>query len=152
MGCLEDKNDSIASASWRSSWRSCFHSPPATRADGSRVPEPYYNEIEEEHYPDPPQDFCGGILADNRGAGKTLAMIALIAHDQSTLAEVDTPGASPGVSPRATLVVIPAPGKSHPSRAAEILLTDSPVKRIWAEQLFKYLNFVSPSTAGITVR
>jgi SNF2 family DNA or RNA helicase len=49
-----------------------------------------------------PPDFRGGILADSMGCGKTLSMIALIAHDGiMTTREIDLS------KEKTTLVVVP---------------------------------------------
>ncbi|KAF4957354.1 hypothetical protein FSARC_11329 [Fusarium sarcochroum] len=49
-----------------------------------------------------PPDFRGGILADSMGSGKTLSMIALIAHDRVLVA--NRPGI---VNTNTTLVIVP---------------------------------------------
>ncbi|KAF4457142.1 DNA repair protein rad5 [Fusarium austroafricanum] len=51
-----------------------------------------------------PPDFRGGIIADNMGSGKTLSMIALIAHDRILFART-----SAVAKWRPTIVIVPPP-------------------------------------------
>jgi hypothetical protein len=52
-----------------------------TAAGQSREVGSYMNEVTQEFHREPPPDFRGGMIADTMGSGKSLAMIALVAHD-----------------------------------------------------------------------
>lgn len=59
---------------------------------------------------DEPPSFCGGIIADPMGLGKTLTMIALVATDtEKRNEELDLQKTSNYVG--ATLIVVPPPCK-----------------------------------------
>jgi SNF2 family DNA or RNA helicase len=57
-----------------------------------------------------PEEFCGGMIADPMGLGKTLTMISLVATDvqpQESVMDVDDVTTS-----ATTLIIVPRPCKS----------------------------------------
>ncbi|KAH6869114.1 SNF2 family N-terminal domain-containing protein [Thelonectria olida] len=65
----------------------------------------YINNVSGSSQHAAPPDFRGGIIADSMGSGKTLAMIALIAHDRIVMANCLDESTSHRVE--TTLVVVP---------------------------------------------
>lgn len=63
---------------------------------------------------DPPPDFRGGILADQMGLGKSLSILALIAHDKAPALQYPD-GTPDKQSALATLIVVPSSGRVHSS-------------------------------------
>lgn len=83
----------------------------------------------------PPQDFRGGIIADPMGFGKSLTMIALVAHDKAGVVGSHAPVV---LGPnRTTLLVVPPSCEFIISPPCPILwLTDfSTVVQTWEDQL-----------------
>jgi hypothetical protein len=78
----------------------------------------FVNRISETHQTDPPPEFCGGIIADPMGLGKTLTMIALAANDLQSPTYLQSPtnmndnrfdGDIVQTAVRATLIIVPQP-------------------------------------------
>ncbi|KAF4975682.1 hypothetical protein FZEAL_7572 [Fusarium zealandicum] len=71
------------------------------KQDSRHAAHEYLNNVNGSSQYKPPHDFRGGIIADSMGSGKTLSMIALIAHDKIRMTN------RRGVN--TTLVVVPPP-------------------------------------------
>ena len=61
----------------------------------------FVNNISQTSQSDEPPQFCGGIVADPMGLGKTLTMIALIAAEKQSSPFASTP----------SLILVPPPRK-----------------------------------------
>jgi SNF2 family DNA or RNA helicase len=74
----------------------------------------FINRISNAYQTEEPPQFCGGIIADPMGLGKTLSMIALVATDlgREHHENLTIPGCiDSDVSNNTTLVIVPPPGK-----------------------------------------
>ncbi|KAH8680542.1 SNF2 family N-terminal domain-containing protein [Xylariales sp. PMI_506] len=70
----------------------------------------HINNIDESTHEEPPPEFRGGIIADHMGSGKTLAMIALMAHDKlHRVRQVSKHKKRQRGQPQVTLIIVPAP-------------------------------------------
>jgi hypothetical protein len=85
----------------------------------------YINHISETDQPEPPPQFCGGIVADPMGLGKTLTMISLIAHDLST-------NQATGGRWDESL-------HDKPHVAATLIIVPQPLLGVWEEQLREHV-------------
>ncbi|KAM6529653.1 hypothetical protein FALCPG4_007782 [Fusarium falciforme] len=65
----------------------------------------YVNNVDGSSHYSSPLDFRGGIIADSMGSGKTLTMIALIAHDKPGIANRPDESTAHGIT--TTLVIVP---------------------------------------------
>jgi SNF2 family DNA or RNA helicase len=80
----------------------------------------YVNKISHAVQTEPPNQFCGGIIADPMGLGKTLTMIALIASDTDNSFETrrllreESHISFPRFKKYLTLIVVPLSCKSRP--------------------------------------
>ncbi|KAI5861037.1 hypothetical protein GGS23DRAFT_205845 [Durotheca rogersii] len=90
-------------------------------------PPTYVNNIDGQSYPDPPPRFTGGILADGMGFGKSLSMIALIAHDK-----VPATGQLPDAAYLNTYPV---------STRTNIIVVPSALIQTWKEELTKRFSW-----------
>lgn len=83
---------------------------------GSQYVHSYINAISESGSKEQPPGFCGGVIADPMGLGKTLTMIALAATDLTrSISFTDMADApfSDSRSVSATLIVVPPPRRSR---------------------------------------
>jgi SNF2 family DNA or RNA helicase len=85
----------------------------------------YINHISETDQTEPPPQFCGGIIADPMGLGKTLTMISLIAHDLCT--------SHPMVGRWNGNLV------DKPHVAATLIVVPQPLLGVWKEQLKEHV-------------
>ena len=67
------------------------------------------NTISGDCQTDEPPQFCGGIIADPMGLGKTLTIIALVAADMDVAKEIDSYIEADNQDIGATLVVVCPP-------------------------------------------
>ncbi|KAK3376276.1 SNF2 family N-terminal domain-containing protein, partial [Lasiosphaeria ovina] len=89
----------------------------------------FVNKISNSAHRDEPPEFCGGIVADPMGLGKTLTMIALVATDRS--GAFHNPGS----------------GLPSPVRMPSLILVPPPLLDTWEEQLSQHVR-----RGGITWR
>jgi len=68
----------------------------------------FVNQVSGSYQIQEPPEFCGGIVADPMGLGKTLTMIALVASDLDVSAEAMGIEDNEDLT-SATLVVVPPP-------------------------------------------
>ncbi len=88
----------------------------------------FLNNISQTSQREEPPQFCGGIVADPMGLGKTLTMIALIAAEKHSSTRANTP----------SLILVPPPrecGQLQTHSSPKLTRTSRLVLDTWEEQL-----------------